>query len=446
MAMAGLGPTIECLMAGIQKHLDALAAAPAGSLDAALHARGTSPACLCSMTGAVLRLALATAALLVGLAGVAELGLRAAGARLGGAVELPNTVPDAWTGFRLRPGVSGQEIDVTNDLGMHAPRSYTLVPSPGVLRVAVLGSSVVYGLGVTFADTIPGATERSLEAAGHRAEVLNFGTHAFSIVNVSALLQAYVHQFQPEVVVVVVDLQIALPRWPPVQSGAPLDLGGVEVGWGHALRRRVSPHSALLTLLDDPRPARRWIRRATGLALQPQPVPTRATPPEGGAPPSVATAAPGPTAITPKTVTAYEEKREGELGAPLAAMAAFCSEKSIALYLVTPYGPYFDLTEDELARMSVHHFLEEPARLRGSERAALAAEVELVTRIIRRVAARGSARVIDMLEPSRTSTLRTSAEFTEDGVHLSPLGNGALGKRIATQISLDLQPSSGDRD
>jgi hypothetical protein len=38
--------------------------------------------------------------------------------------------------------------------------------------------------------------------------VLNFGTHGFSIVNLSALLQAYVHQLQPAAVVVVVDLQI----------------------------------------------------------------------------------------------------------------------------------------------------------------------------------------------------------------------------------------------
>ena len=84
---------------------------------------------------------------------------------------------------------------------------------------------------------------------------------------------------------------------------------------------------------------------------------------------------------------AYEERRERELAAPLAAMAAFCAEKSIALYFVTPYGPYFDLTDDELARMSVHHFLEEAARVHGSERAALGAEVELITRVVRRVAA-----------------------------------------------------------
>jgi hypothetical protein len=303
---------------------------------------------------------------------------------------------------------------------------------------------VVYGLNLPFADTIPSAVERALLSAGRQAEVLNFGTHAFSIVNVSAILQAYVHQFQPEVVVVVVDLQVAFPRWPSVHPGAMPDAGGERLGWWYALRSRASPHSALLTLLDDPRPARRWIRRATGLPLKPR-APTSEPSPGAEAPAAAAAPVSDRPPTPPESLSAYEQTRERELGAPLAAMAAFCAERSVALYFVTPYGPYFDLTEDELARMSVHHLLEVPAHVHGSERAALAAEVELVTRVIRRVAARGSAHAIDMLEPSRTSSLRTSAEFAEDGVHLSPSGNAALGKRIAARISLDRQPSS-DRD
>src|SRR5687768_12920007 len=115
----------------------------------------SSAACLCTMTGGLLRLALAVA-IVVGLAtAVAEVGLRAAGVEPRPPAEQANTVPDGWTGFRLRPGVTGEEPLVTNDLGMHAPRSYTLQRPPGVVRVAVLGSSVVYGLGMSFADTIP---------------------------------------------------------------------------------------------------------------------------------------------------------------------------------------------------------------------------------------------------------------------------------------------------
>jgi lysophospholipase L1-like esterase len=128
----------------------------------------------------------------------------------------------------------------------------------------------------------------------------------------------------------------------------------------------------------------------------------------------------------------------------MAAMAAFCAEKTIALYFVTPYGPYFDFTDEELAGMSVQGFLEESARVHGGERAALGAEVELITRVVRQVAARGSAHVIDMLDASRGSSLRTSPDFTPDGVHLSPAGNAALGRLIAARVLRDLAPRSGE--
>jgi hypothetical protein len=112
---------------------------------------------------------------------------------------------------------------------------------------------------VSFADTITGAVERELQAAGHPAEVLNFGTHAYSIVNLSALLQAYVHQLQPQVVVVVVDIQVGLPHWPSIHPGATPEAGIEKVGWWDAVRKRGAQKSALLTLFDDPAP-RRWAR------------------------------------------------------------------------------------------------------------------------------------------------------------------------------------------
>jgi hypothetical protein len=405
---------------------------------------------VCVMVGGLLRLAFAVVVVLGVLAGAIELGLRTAGAGPRAAGELSRVVPDGWTGFRLRPGIPGDEAFVTNDLGMHAPRSYTLARPPDSLRVAVLGSSVVYGLATGLANTIPGVVERELQAAGRRAEVLNFGTHAFTIVNLSALLQAYVHQFQPDVVVVVVDIQVGMPDWPDVRPGAASADEGIErLGWWKALLKRGSGKSALLTLFDDPRTARRWIRRATGLPLQPRSRPAPRRQPETRSPlpmPALTTAAASSTASPPESVRAYEERRERELAAPMAAMAAFSAEKSILLYFVTPYGPYFDPTEDELARMDVHGLLEEGARVHGSERAALAAEVELITRVTRRVAAHGSAQVIDMLEASRRSSLRISSDFTRDGVHLSPAGNAALGKLIAARVVRDVKRRSGDGD
>jgi hypothetical protein len=410
-------------------------------------ARGTvAAASVCGIVVGLLRLALAVALVLALAAGAAELSLRAGGVKPHRAAELSNVVPDAWTAFRLRPDVGGQEAYVTNDLGMHAPRSYAPAPPPGTLRVAVLGSSVVYGLDVGFADTIPAAVERELRAAGRPAEALNFGTHAFNIVHVSALLQAYVHQLRPHVVVVVVDIQVGMPIWPEVRPRAEPTGGIKKLGWGQALLVRGSGRSALLGLLVDPRPARRWIRRTTGLPLRPRPHPTprpvRA--PRAPAPAAARTPDAVITPLPPEQTRAYEERRERELAAPLSAMAAFAAEHSIELYFVTPYGPYFDPTDDELSRMSVHHLLEEATRVYGSERAALAAEVTLITRVVRRVARGRPPRVIDMLEASRSSSVRTSPHFTQDGVHLSPAGNAALGKLIAARILRDLDERRRD--
>jgi lysophospholipase L1-like esterase len=113
---------------------------------------------------------------------------------------------------------------------------------------------------------------------------------------------------------------------------------------------------------------------------------------------------------------------------------------------VTPYGPYFDLTGDELEAMSVRHFLEEAVPHFGGEREALGAEVELITRVAHRVARGGHARVIDMLEASRQASLRSSSHFTEDGVHLSPEGNAALGRGIAERIARDTEARTAGGD
>ena len=232
-----------------------------------------------------------------------------------------------------------------------------------------------------------------------------------------------------------------------------------KLGCWEALLKRGAEKSALLALFDDPQKARRWVRRTTGLRLRPRPRPDGLADRRrrAGASPSIARpqkrrARPGrpprPSAISAEERRAYKERRERDLAAPMAAMAAFCAERSIDLYFVTPYGPYFDLTDDELARMSVHHFLEDGGpRPRRRARAPSRAEVELITRVARRVAERrprpGDRHAGGV---SRGSSLRTSPDFTEDGVHLSPAGNAALGRLIAERIAGTSRrgPSSGD--
>ena len=260
------------------------------------------------MVGGLLRLALVVTAVLGVVAGVSELGLRAAGAGPRVAAGLSEIVPDRWTGFRLRPGIAGPEAWATNELGMHAPRPYTLEPPPVSLRVAVLGSSVVYGMNLPFADTIPAAIQRELLLAGQPAEVLNFGTQRFTIVHLSAQLQVYVHQFQPDVVVVVLDLQAGNVDWPDVRPQAEEE--EIEkLGFWQALLKRGSEKSALLAVFDDPRQARRWVRRATGLRLRPRPRPTPRPAPTARTSPTVPVPVDRPAMETPAAGRSDRELR-----------------------------------------------------------------------------------------------------------------------------------------
>ena len=95
--------------------------------------------------------------------------------------------------------------------------------------------------------------------------------------------------------------------------------------------------------------------------------------------------------------------------------------------------------------MSVHHFLEEAGPVYGNERDALGAEVELITRVVRRVAGRGSARVIDMLDASRGASLRTSSRLHRGRGAPQPPGNAALGKLVATRIVREIERAAGRR-
>lgn len=88
---------IECPMADVLNEVDALAGPE--SLPAVRD--GTAPDSLCTMLAGLMRLALAVATVLVLVAGAAELGLRAAGAKSGGSAAVANVLS--------RPGDGGWE-------------------------------------------------------------------------------------------------------------------------------------------------------------------------------------------------------------------------------------------------------------------------------------------------------------------------------------------------
>lgn len=109
----------------------------------------------------------------------------------------------------LRPSTrlshNGQVV-TTNRWGMR-DRDYTLEKPPNTYRIAMLGPSLVMGLGGGIGDneTFESMLEERLNsetANGTRYEVLNFGVGSYSLLQQSAMLTDRVWAFNPDAVVI----------------------------------------------------------------------------------------------------------------------------------------------------------------------------------------------------------------------------------------------------
>ena len=167
------------------------------------------------------------------------------------------------------PGVHLQAYQTdfeTNRWGMR-DRDYALVPPPGTLRMALLGSSNVMGWGVPREATFKARLEQRLNrafqatAGGPRVEILNFAFNGYTPLGQVAVLQSRVRPFHPEIVLfvahlndfewVVENLSRALREHVPVPEGKlQRVLGEARVGpRTHKVLadRRLRPFEAELT-------------------------------------------------------------------------------------------------------------------------------------------------------------------------------------------------------
>lgn len=101
---------------------------------------------------------------------------------------------DVRLGWELQPGA----LDHNRD-GFRG-RTYTSVPAPGTVRIAAVGDSITYGLGLAAAEAFPSTLEHELNASGARPyEVLNFGVPGYSTFQVRRQLER-VFAWNPTVV------------------------------------------------------------------------------------------------------------------------------------------------------------------------------------------------------------------------------------------------------
>lgn len=120
-------------------------------------------------------------------------------------------------GYRLPPSFSGEFYGTrirTNALGM---RDRDVPPDKGdsEFRVAVLGDSVAFGLGVEFEDSIPFLLEKSLAArSGLGVRTLNFGVPSYNTEQSLIQLESLGPQLQPDLVILLVMANdIEAKRW-----------------------------------------------------------------------------------------------------------------------------------------------------------------------------------------------------------------------------------------
>jgi hypothetical protein len=88
---------------------------------------------------------------------------------------------------------------IINSYGFRGPELKDK-PSPGTMRIVVLGDSFTFGQGVPYAASYPAVLQRQLASAGIAAEVLNFGVPGHSPPQSFALAKARVAPLQPDLV------------------------------------------------------------------------------------------------------------------------------------------------------------------------------------------------------------------------------------------------------
>ena len=115
--------------------------------------------------------------------------------------------------YGLRPNQRALHVGVpvqTNSLGFRE-KEYPVERRPGVKRIAVLGDSFTFGVGVPFNEVF----SKRLEAALNGTEVINFGVPGYNTTNELATLREVAAKFQPDLVIVgyvLNDAELAMPE------------------------------------------------------------------------------------------------------------------------------------------------------------------------------------------------------------------------------------------
>ncbi|HEX6851532.1 MAG TPA: SGNH/GDSL hydrolase family protein [Candidatus Polarisedimenticolaceae bacterium] len=126
-------------------------------------------------------------------------------------------IRDEPMGYRNRPGLRGRFFGAPveiNALGMR-DRELARDPADGEFRVAILGDSFPFGIGVPYEESVPAQMERALAAVappGVHVRTLNFGVPSYNTEQELAQFETVVAPLRPRAVALFFALNDIYPR------------------------------------------------------------------------------------------------------------------------------------------------------------------------------------------------------------------------------------------
>lgn len=117
-------------------------------------------------------------------------------------------ISDPDLGWSIKPDTTAADGKVrSNSLGLRSSKEYSLLPSPGVLRIETFGDSFTHGFGVNNDETWPFLLEKALADRGVRAEVLNLGVSGYGTDQSLLHWRKNGRPFRPHIVVLGLNME-----------------------------------------------------------------------------------------------------------------------------------------------------------------------------------------------------------------------------------------------
>ena len=143
-------------------------------------------------------------AIILGECTLRALGVQSPVKRFTGQYSVHEMSPNLKLLYKLRPNASNPAHGVLNKInsGGFRDREYPVQKDPSEYRILFLGDSVVYGYGLSLADTLPKQLEEVFKKEDRPTEVLNFGVSGYETEQEIEFLKETGLKYQPDMVIV----------------------------------------------------------------------------------------------------------------------------------------------------------------------------------------------------------------------------------------------------